>query len=532
MEIASTNNAKSAARLEVLISKTKGVKHMNTSIILEELHGIIQELGKNGGSLSPSVYDTAQALRFALPQEDTEPAINWLLTQQKSDGGWGNASAPLSRDVPTLAAILAIHALCKSPTTEEIVSSGLHFLKNQSKQWASSLPEDLPVAVELVLPKLLEEAATMGLKIDPDPYDQLFVLGKRKQKIISQMSFMAGKTPAHSWEAWGHQPDLSVIDGTGGVGHSPAATALWLKYAQGRDDLIKERLAAAQYLKNASTATNIDIPGVMPTIWPITRYEQSFVLHSLLMSELLWHPAINQAVYPQIHELAGMVGSKGIGLSDFFIPDGDDTSAAIAVIYAANGAVKSSVGLSTLMQFANDNHFYAYPGEFQPSHSVTARGIHVLSLYQQQTSHMEAFILERQLPDGHWPGDKWNTSWLYTTYIVTYALQIAKTANVKAIQSAKNALATFQHDDGGWGASGKSTFIETAYAVLTLQTIQAKESDMYHRGCLYLLNHYKPYQIDDVQTWLGKQHYRVHRIDRAFELSAVFHATQEIGQTI
>src|SRR5690606_41668810 len=64
--------------------------------------------------LSPSVYDTAQALRFCPPTQGAERTVAWLLEQQHNDGGWGNPAAPRTRDLPTLAAILALHRDRKS----------------------------------------------------------------------------------------------------------------------------------------------------------------------------------------------------------------------------------------------------------------------------------------------------------------------------------------------------------------------------------------------------------------------------------
>jgi hypothetical protein len=47
-----------------------------------------------------------------------------------------------------------------------------------------------------------------------------------------------------------------LIDGAGGVGHSPAATAAWLKAAAGRPDLANAREVAQRYLVEAAAATN------------------------------------------------------------------------------------------------------------------------------------------------------------------------------------------------------------------------------------------------------------------------------------
>ena len=70
--------------------------------LFADLRTLIADLGKDGGLISPSVYDTAQVLRFCPPKEGVEPALEWILGQQQPDGGWGNPAVPLSRTVPTL----------------------------------------------------------------------------------------------------------------------------------------------------------------------------------------------------------------------------------------------------------------------------------------------------------------------------------------------------------------------------------------------------------------------------------------------
>ena len=78
-------------------------------VLLTDLQCQIADLGKDGGLIGPSVYDTAQVLRLMPPREGVGPALSWLTEQQHPDGGWGDPSVPRARDVPTLAAVLAIH---------------------------------------------------------------------------------------------------------------------------------------------------------------------------------------------------------------------------------------------------------------------------------------------------------------------------------------------------------------------------------------------------------------------------------------
>lgn len=79
--------------------------------LIVNLHMLIANLGKGGGLISPSVYDTAQTLRFYPPASELKPALDWLIGQQRADGGWGDPSMPQTRDAPTLASILALYLI-------------------------------------------------------------------------------------------------------------------------------------------------------------------------------------------------------------------------------------------------------------------------------------------------------------------------------------------------------------------------------------------------------------------------------------
>ena len=64
--------------------------------LLDELSSQITQLGDDGGRMSASVYDSAQALRLASPS-DPHAVVQWLLGEQRADGGWGDALEPLAR---------------------------------------------------------------------------------------------------------------------------------------------------------------------------------------------------------------------------------------------------------------------------------------------------------------------------------------------------------------------------------------------------------------------------------------------------
>jgi hypothetical protein len=494
-------------------------------MLLTDLRLLIGDLGTDGGLIGPSIYDTAQVIRLAPPATGACQTLNWLVEQQQPDGGWGDPTIPRARDVPTLAAILALHTYATTPQERQVVRAGLTFLRQHMRIWEGPLPDDLPVGIELLLPRLLEDAAAAGLSVPKEPYAALIALERRRRRMLATMPVRAGAPPAHVWEAWGVEPDPNLIDESGGVGHSPAATAAWLRASSGRADLAEARTAAHRYLRDAAAATSVGIPGVVPTVWPISRFEQSNALYALLVGGLLDHPGLCDIVDQHVQDLTQALRSCGLGMSDFFIPDGDDTAEALAVLQATG----HPIDLATMQRFAHNDHFCAYHGELQPAISVTAHAAHLLHVCGQPSDAAQQYLVDRQLPDGRWSGDKWSGSWLYTTCQAVVAL--AGTGHYSTLERARHALVAYQHADGGWGAHG-SNAEETAYGILALRTFlhtnlgdPTIHRSLEHAG-RWMLRDYRPFNAPLRPCWLGKELYRPLRLARIIELAATFPSSE------
>jgi hypothetical protein len=384
---------------------------------LTELRVLLNALGTSGGLISPSVYDTAHVLRLAPHRPGADYTWTWLLAQQQSDGGWGNRAVPCARDLPTLAAMAA---LAKHPQCSEgysAIQAGLTFLRSQYIHWSDPLPDDIPVGIELLLPHLLADAARLGLDVPQAQYAPLVVLGDQRRRLIAHVSPGAGSAASYSWEAWGTDPNPALIDGSGGVGHSPAATAAWLA-ASIQQNTMDAPKSAAGYLAQAAAATVQNQPGLMPTVWPINRFEQVWVLYTLFVAGLLDHPALDDLVWPHLCDLRSALGPNGIGMSDYFVYDGDITATTLAILHATGHDVDWSI----LHAFQEGEHYRTYTGELQPSLTTTAHAMLALALSGADVTHCVRFLIGKQQPDGRWIGDKWHSSWLYTTAQVLTAL--------------------------------------------------------------------------------------------------------------
>jgi hypothetical protein len=488
-------------------------------LLITDLRHLVSDLGKNGGLTSPSIYDTAQVLRLAPASESTYITMNWLLDKQQADGGWGNPAIPLTRDVPTLASILALSTHGnRTGMYDTALHNGLAFLKRQAQQWHAPLSDDIPSAVELLLPRLLEDAAAAGLDLDQAPYSELITLGGRRRQMIARLRPLAGTAAVHSWEAWGSSPDPAVIDGSGGVGHSPAATAAWLHVAADRPELADMRVGAERYLAGAAASTGTGVPGVMPNAWPIARTEQATALYGILLAGLLDHPTLNESIQPILTELARALTPIGLGTSDYFVSDGDDTAMALACL-----AGRRKVSVEPMLHFAIDSHFSTYVGELQPSLSVTAHAIHALALLGKPAKHASSYLRERQHTDGSWRGDKWNGSWLYTTCHTLAALLSTEHSELTTVLTSIRAS---QRADGGWGLICSSSE-ETAYAVVALLLVArtgklpADGRATLKRAATFLEQRYRPFTEETTAVWLAKEPYRPRRVSRAFEISAL-----------
>ncbi|WP_437585270.1 hypothetical protein [Sorangium sp. So ce1000] len=484
---------------------------------------LVAELGRGGGLVSPSVYDTAAVLMCDLFPDARESIVTWLLDQQRSDAGWGLSSVPRARDLPTLASIVALHPYRElMPQVRRACEGGLEFLRGQAAHWGSSLPDDIPVGLELLLPRLLDQASSLGLCVDRSPYGALIALGARRRALIGNVRPAAGSAASHSWEGWGSGSSRDLIDVSGGVGHSPAATAAWLVASRGQRDLAPARAAAHDYLRRASSSTRVGILGVVPTVWPINRFEQAWVLYALRVLDLLDHPRLRDVARPQLLDLGAALRPEGIGMSDAFTQDGDITSTVIATL----GELGAPRAIDALRRFERDGVFVTYANELQPSLTTNAHAIHALASRGEKASKPARYLLDRQQPDGRWVGDKWHSSWIYTTSQVLLAL--SREDQLSAVESGMHALLRAQRDDGGWGAGGAATAAETAYAVLALHAARGNREleplarGAWQRGCDWLLAH-DDADIDQEENlrWIGKELYCPARVDRAWVLSAL-----------
>ncbi|GAB4201932.1 MAG: hypothetical protein OHK0022_24500 [Roseiflexaceae bacterium] len=480
--------------------------------IIAQVRRLLLDIVRGDGRISGSVYDTAQFLRWSQPS-DPLPALRWLLAEQEADGGWGDPYLSYHRQPATLAAVLALlqyqHLL---PQAKAAAEAGVAFLKSNNQLW-NELPDDVPVGIELILPKLLAEASAQGIELPKQLSEELHNLGVRRKLLIEQLRPGAATTATHCWEAWGVEARPEFIDQTGGVGHSPAATSVWLHTARHDKSLDGLQDQARIYLLRAAHATKTGFVGVVPPVWPNYGFETIFGLFALYISSLLDNEKIRDLTDPMLDSLSRQIEPHGTSFSPFFTPDGDDTATAMIVLHNRGYFVRPSL----LTSFMRRNHFATWQHELHMSISTTAHAIHALTLLRHPIAPIVQGLLDLQHIDGYWCKDKWHASPYYTTSQAILALRIA--GQNEAVQRAIDWLLAQQREDGGWGMQ-RSTKIETAYAVLSLHPSahQPQVRGAIKQSCRILLE--KATYIP--AYWIAKVPYTPYHVDRLFELSAAW----------
>jgi Prenyltransferase and squalene oxidase repeat len=470
------------------------------SEIEDELVRLVADLGRGGGIVTPAIYDTAQVARFAPAPGGAEPALAWLRAQQDADGGWGGPAHTFSRHISTLAAMLAL------PGTDA-AAAGARYLRTSAAEWAGAEPDDLPVGGEVVLRRLVLDAADTGLDVDPEPYRGVLAEAERRVRAICSTAWPAGTPPLSVWEAWGDVPDPAEQSAAGDVGTCPAATARWL--AAGVDGPAAARAAA--YLERAAGAARTGVPGVVPFVFPFERMEQAFALYALVLAADSLPPRVRAAVEAPVRELDATFRARGgASHTDVFVADGDDTAVVAAVLTTFGADVEAE----PIRAFERDDHFRTWDFEFTPSVTTTAHCVHALALLGERCEPAVRFILDRRGDSGLWERDKWHTSWAYVTAQCIPALCLLE--EHEALAGAWRALCERQRPDGGFGAS-----IETAYALISLAAIERALGEDASEARRDAGRHLRKHRGDQARLWIGKEQYRMERIDRAWELAAL-----------
>lgn len=498
--------------------------HVLTENILTELNTLLSDM-HDGGYVGPSVYDTAQLLRAHPSPPDRAGAYRWLIEQQHEDGGWGSPDFPLHRQVPTVAAVLALHEAQPQPEgAAAALAAADAYLTQENDPYADGIPDDAPIGVELILPLLCRQATRLLPALAYPRYGALYQAeAARLEKLESLTAVPSGHPLFHSWESWGRTSTEATPDAFGSVGISPSATAVWLGRACAENSAAPQE-RTARYLHNASRATGVGIDGVVPNVWPIDVFEPCWSLYSLHLAGLFSHPSLTTVVQTLAASIQMILTPHGVGPAQTFASDADDTAIAAAVLQLSG----HSLTFNPLRQFEKGDLFVTFPGERNPSLSTTIHAVHALSLLGTDAPAARAYIEHGKSADGVWKNEKWHASWLYPTSHAVAAL--AHGMPSWRDDDVLYKILGAQHPSGGWGAGSAPTQEETAYALFALHVmngrvdagLREKLASAVARAREWLLARYQPNRLPVTPLWIGKELYCPQRVVRVTELAGLW----------
>jgi len=490
------------------------------------------------GSVSPSVYETARLVAIGAWLPGHRSRIEYLLTSQRADGGWGGPGAYAL--VPSLSATEALLGTVLAPPprlpgamrvgTVRAVADGLAFVR---AQLASLRAADLPdtPAIEVIVPYLvarLQDGLARLRTSDVSGLDAWRVRvrlplprGLTDQALRAVMVALSGDTPPpvkvlHSLEVAGDV--ASGIRGLprhplGVVGSSPAATAAWLGTPP-----VDRSGAATRYLRSVVSQHG----GAAPCIIPITNYERAWVVNSLALAGLARH-----APHRLGARMAAALGPRGLAGGVGIPPDADTTSATLTALRHLGVATPDTV----LRGFDVGTHFCTWAGERTPSPTTNAHVLTALVGGDARRSAWRAsaakrvvsWLCDTQGPDGLW-SDKWHASPYYAAACVAAALrdaggQDAPVRTAEVIDRAVASVLETQRRDGSWGF-WSGTAEETAYALQILlyrAPLHRRTRAAARRGLAFLVN---AEDREPVPLWHGKDLYDAPRIVRAAVVGA------------
>ena len=482
---------------------------------------LLKGIGPNKSQMTVTPYDTSWLARLAeLGEPLGECALDWLRASQLPDGGWG-AAEPLyhhDRLVCTLGAMTVLarqgsrgdQLRCqKAQPALETAIGGL-----------SSDATGETIGFEMIVPALLVEAENVGVIGHRAKAALEHLVQYRAAKLVALPHGVINRhvTVAFSAEMVG--PDgLKLLDVdnlqevNGSVGHSPSATAHFVRYVRPLDP------AALAYLGDISRQ------GAVPTVAPSDVFELSWVMWNLVLagalddeSRALCH------TYLDFLEGAWKPGT-GIPQASGYTPkDADDTS----LVFELFARFGRPLDLDAVLCYEEKDYFRCFMLEANPSLSAN---IHVLGALRHaglaadhpSVEKVRRFLRRTQSAQMFWL-DKWHASPYYPT---AHAVVAAAGYDNDLVEDAIFWILSTQSREGAWGYYAP-TAEETAYCLqaLVLARRHGHEipRDAIKRGAAWLADHGDPPYMP---IWIGKCLYCPELVVRSAVLSALTLAMQE-----
>lgn len=488
--------------------------------IKEEVQNLLKEIGP--GKMSSTSYDTAWVARLGeIDWELSNNALNWLCEHQLTDGSWGAAQPFYYHDrvISTLSAMIALTYRGRRSQDHYQIEKGLLALEKIASGATGGLqadPNGATIGFEMITPTLVEEAEKLGIIKQQGER----ILGRlselRKIKLEKMMGHKINRNVTMAFSA-----EMAGLDGqimldqdclqeeNGSVGHSPSATAYFVRYIH------PGNARGLRYLRDV-----ISPDGSFPNLLPFEVYERAWILWNLSLIDSL-DTTITDLYKPHLDFLeSSWHPNKGIGLSvGFSVPDGDNTSVVFDLLTQHN----IDIDINGLLAFEDQEYFRCYELEANPSFSVNIHALAALKRVGYDIKHpltkkILEFLKKGQLPQGYW-FDKWHISPYYST---AHAIITCTGYLDELIEPAVQWIASTQQENGSWGFY-LQTAEETAYCLQALhiykqQGFKLPSGVNLEKGANWLrMNQNPPYPL----FWIGKGLYAGELVIRSAIISAL-----------
>ncbi|CAG9982014.1 unnamed protein product [Clonostachys byssicola] len=451
------------------------------------------------GSMSCSVYDTAW-VSLVMKTEDGSSrwlfpeSFYYLLSTQASDGSWGGSDSQIDGILSTAASLLSLLRHSSAPL--QLSHIDMDILKDRTAKAEVSLHSQLRswcvastvhVGFEVIVPALLE------LLSKENPSLQFSFAERKELERLNATKLSRFKpeylytdhksTIIHSLEAFIGKLDFDKVahhKAYGSMMGSPSSTSAYLMNASQWDN------EAEEYLRHVVQHGDGKANGGVPSAFPSTYFEYSWVLSTLLTSG--FSPAeLESTELKHMAEVLGHALKDGQGVIGFaprFMADVDDTAKTLICLKQLGEKVDPGKMIET---FESQTHFKTYESERNPSFSANCNALLAL-LYQEgpQQYSSQVFKMVVYLCDQWWTAmndikDKWNISNLYPTLLFVEAIiklvDLMEQGNFpgfsdKLLQS-RAAVCLYQacyrtllqqSADGSWNGTAE----ETSYGIIIL----------------------------------------------------------------
>ncbi|KZV22536.1 ent-copalyl diphosphate synthase, chloroplastic [Dorcoceras hygrometricum] len=326
----------------------------------DKIRDLVETIGSmiasmDDGDITVSAYDTAWVAMVADIGGGGRPqfpsSLEWIASNQLSDGSWGDATAFSAHDriINTLACVVALRSWNMHPDKSD---KGICYIQENISKLGDEDEEHMPIGFEVALPSLIEIAKKLGIDIPDDSPGMQEIYARRDLKLTRIPRDILHKVPTtllHSLEGmdeldWNKLLKLQCADGS--FLFSPSSTAFALQ--QTKD------LKCLKYLNNQVQKFN----GGVPNVYPVDLFEHLWAV------DRLQRLGISRYFQPEIEECVDYVHrhwtNKGICWArNSVVHDIDDTAMGFRLLRLYGYDVSSDV----FKHFEEGGEFFCFVGQ-------------------------------------------------------------------------------------------------------------------------------------------------------------------------